>query len=215
MEEKKDKKTFKELWANTRTRALIKLGMWFAFFILIFLILAIASLFSGTSLPKEDVKQQEVVTANIPAMLENLIASNYTFEYKITNNDFSYSYIGSRENGEIKGYYENLNGIIKYTIKDNIYYELNNNELIENNEIISQEDKNILDLNNLLVTIKNYELENEVLPQDNVYTYDILNNDVNYQIKITTKSSDIETIVINYSNVNYELIFKNVESVIE
>lgn len=207
----KNKKTFKELWSDTRTRALIKLGMWFIFFTIVFLFLGIASLFSNKNSSKEEMKQEEVVTANIPSMLENLISSNYTFEFKIISGDNSYSYNGSKENGEIKGYYENINGIVKYIIKDNNYYEVNNEELIENNTIITEEDKIILDLASLLNIIKEYEVNNEVKQDDNVYKYDI----VDKKITITTKSSDIEKIVINYNNVNYDLIFKNIESVTE
>lgn len=213
--EEKNKKTFKELWANTRTRALIKLGMWFSFFILIFLVLGIVSIFNNNNQSQEQTKKEEVVTANISTMIENLISCNYTFEYKIVSGDIQYSYTGSKENKEEKGYYESSNDIIKYIIKDNVYYELNNNELIENNEIINEEDKNILNLNNILSIIKKYELENEALKEGNEYIYNVVNNDINYQIKIITKNSDIQSIVIDYDNINYNLTFKNIENVTE
>lgn len=215
--EEKNKKTFKELWADTRMRALIKLGMWFAFFLLIFLILSITALFNKNpdNNIKEEIKQEEVVSANIPSMLENLISSNYTYEYKINMDNTNYSYTGSKENEEIKGYYESNNGIIKYMVKENNYYELNNEELKENNSIISEQDKYILDLNNLLSLIKEYELTNEVLKENDSYNYSILKDNNSYQINIETKLNDISNININYNNVIYNLTFKNIESIKE
>ena len=211
-----NKKTFKELRDDRRMRAVIKLCMWGIFFLLMFIFLAVASLFNkAPSDTLEEENKVEIVSANIPLMLENLILSNYTYEYKINTENISYSYTGSKENGEIKGYYESTNGIIKYIIKDNNYYELNNDELIENSTIITEEDKNILDLNNLLNLIKEYENDNEVKQEENIYTYDIVDDEKSYQIIITTKTNDIEKIVINYNNINYDLIFKNIKSVTE
>ena len=65
---KENKKTFKELWANTRYRAIIKLGMWFCFFFFFFIISLIVSLFNkGVDYSKKDndTKEEEKVEPNI------------------------------------------------------------------------------------------------------------------------------------------------------
>lgn len=208
--EEKNKKTFKELWADRRMRAIIKLGMWAAFFVFIFLFLAIASLFNKTPDTKKEIEQNEIVSANIPTMLENLISSNYSFEYKIKNNEKNYSYSGTKENDEIKGYYESSDGILKYTIKDNIYYEIKNDEFIENNNIITEEDKNILNLFNILNVIKESDLNNEVVQNDNVYTYTTIKENIQYQINITTNVNDISNINIMVNDITYDMSFKNI-----
>ena len=212
-----NKKTFKELWNNKRTHALIVLGIWFAIFAFLFLVLGVASLFQSTkTLPIKEEETPKIVQPNIPKMLENLISSNYTFEYQITKQVIQeeietvqhYSYTGTVENGITTGYYESSTGIIKYTIEDGVYYQINNEEKIENNDIISLEDRNILDLNSLLTKIKEYtSTYNE---EENNYHYEITEETINYEIQIATEGSNIKTIIIKSDLAEYNLQFKNI-----
>lgn len=206
----KEKKTFKEMWHDKRMHAIIVLGMWFIFFVFIFIFLAVASLFNNTNSNSSEIEEKKVesVTANIPKMLEILIGSDYDFEISINNNNnMSYSYTGSKEQEVIKGYYENNNEIVKYMIKDNNYYQLEGENIIESDNIITDEDKNNIDLNNLLNILKNYENNNEVIYNENKYIYEISET---YKITIYTVSNNIKEIIINYNEYIYDLTFKNI-----
>lgn len=207
--EEKNKKTFKELWADKRTKALIKLGLWFLFFAIFFIFIGIMSLFNNESSTNNNLeKETEKVQANIPGMLENLINSNYTFEYVVTDeNNITYSYNGSKENEEIKGYYENNNGITKFIVKNNIVYKINGTEEIEDNTIVNDTDKKLFDLNNILSKIKNYEEVHEPVYENEQYSYSL---DESLNIKISTKNNEIYSIEFLYNNLNYKLLYKNV-----
>ncbi len=209
-----EKKTFKELWADTRYRAIIKLGMWFGFFLIMFIISFVISLFNrNTNYQKKDndIIKEEKVETNISALLRNLKTSDYSYEYKIVNGDISYSYTGTKEKNEEKGYYETSDGIVKYEIKDGIYYKLENNESLEDTTIINETDKNVIDINNLIKNIYDFEDKgkNPEIKED-IYTYDFSNNDEKYVVSITKVGNSISKIDINYNDINYSLEYKTI-----
>ncbi len=208
MKEKKNQSTLKEMWKNPQKKALIKLGLWFAFFALTFIFLSIASLFNNNSNKNIDKKNYDIteeVVANIPKMLEKLISSNYTFEIKIINENNVEILNGSVKDKVETGYYEKENDIIKYSYHDGNYYILSQNNEIENNELIKEEYIYNISLSNIYNTIKTYEFSNEAIKNQNEYTYDISENNI---IKINTNENNIEKINIFNNNISYELNFK-------
>ena len=205
---------FKELWADKRWKAIIKLGIWFSVFFFLFIILSVAAMISKHTgnVPRRNVQEvkEEKVEANIPNLINHLNSGNYSFVYTITNGDVKYSYNGTKNNDEIVGYYESSNGIIKYAIKDNIYYKLVNDEYIEDNTIISEEDKQVIDLNNLVSKTREFEENNKPQIVENTYTYDLSTPELPYIVNITKDEKNISKIEINYNNINYVLEYKNV-----
>lgn len=212
MKDNKEKRTFKELWQDKRMHAVIVLGLWFLFFIIVFLILGIISLFTPNKEVNPPIKEEtkEEVPANIVNLLENLKNSNYQFNYTVTNNESTITYNGNCENGEIIGYFENGEGIKKYTVKDGIYYQIIKDELIENTTLISDFDKPNLDINTIVEKIKEYEKNLEPLQEENVYTYDFLNDVGIYKIQVTVTDSLISKIGIQADTTYYELAFRNI-----
>lgn len=212
MKDNKEKRTFKELWQDKRMHAVIVLGLWFLFFIIVFLILGIISLFTPNKEVNPSIKEEtkEEVPANIVNLLENLKNSNYQFNYTVTNNESTITYNGNCENGEIIGYFENKEGIKKYTVKDGIYYQILNNELVEDINLISDFDKPNLDINTIIEKIKEYEKNLEPLQEENVYTYDFLNDVGIYKIQVTVTDSLISKIGIQADTTYYELAFRNI-----
>lgn len=210
--EDKNKRTFKEMWNDKRMHAIIVLGMWFAFFALTFLILGVLSLFNSKDIEQKEKVEipTETVSANVPKMLENLIASDYSYEYIIITGENRYSYNGTKEAEENKGYYESATGIIKYSVIDNVYYQMDGETLIENVNIISEQDKQFMDLNNIFERIKEYELNNEVIIEENKYIYDLLINENVCKIEIYTNNNNISEIFITYNDFNYDFNFKNI-----
>ena len=213
-EKKENKKTFKELWADTRYRALIKLGMWVGFFVVMFLITFVVSLFNKTTNYQKkdnDMIKEEKVETNISALLRNLKTNDYSYEYTIVNGDVSYSYTGTKEDGIDKGYYESSNGIIKYEVKDGTYYKIENNETVEDSAIINDLDKSILDINNLVKKIYDFEDEGKSEEvNENIYTYDFSNNDEKYIVNIEKTGNSISKIVIDYNEIKYNLEYKTI-----
>ena len=214
MKKDDNKKTFKELWANPRYKALIKLGMWAAFFILMFLISFVVSLFNKTTnYQKKDnsaIKEEKVET-NISILLRNLKTSDYSYEYKITNAEVTYSYNGTKDNNTDKGYYENGNDIIKYEIKEGLYYRVENNETIEDNNIMNETDRNIIDINNLIKKIYDFEDENKN-PEihEDIYAYDFSNETEKYVVNITKTANSVSKIEINFNDIKYILEYKSI-----
>lgn len=207
MKENDNKKSLKEMWKDPQKKAIIKLGLWFAFFALTFLFLSVASLFSKHNNPNNsnnENNQEEKVEANIPKMLEKLIDSDYGFEIKIINQNIIENISGTVKSKITTGYYENNNNILKFSYHDQNYYQIIDNNEVLNNELLNEEYRKNIDLPSILEIIKNYEMTNETLKENNEYIYNISDN---YVIKISTNQNNIDKINITNNDVSYEMKF--------
>lgn len=207
MKENDNKKSLKEMWKDPQKKAIIKLGLWFAFFALTFLFLSVASLFSKHNSPNNsnnENNQEEKVEANIPKMLEKLIDSDYGFEIKIINQNIIENISGTVKSKITTGYYENNNNILKFSYHDQNYYQIIDNNEVLNNELLNEEYRKNIDLPSILEIIKNYEMTNETLKENNEYIYNISDN---YVIKISTNQNNIDKINITNNDVSYEMKF--------
>ncbi len=208
MKENDNKKTLKEMWKDPQKKAIIKLGLWFFFFAFVFLFLTVASLFNHNNSKNNDTsdnnKKTEVVEANITKMLEKLIDSDYGFEIKIINQNIIENISGTVKSKITTGYYENNNNILKFSYHDQNYYQIIDNNEVLNNEILNEEYRKNIDLPSILEIIKNYEMTNETLKENNEYIYNISDN---YVIKISTNQNNIDKINIINNDVSYEMKF--------
>ena len=208
MKENDNKKTLKEMWKDPQKKAIIKLGLWFFFFAFGFLFLTVASLFNHNNSKNNDTsdnnKKTEVVEANITKMLEKLIDSDYGFEIKIINQNIIENISGTVKSKITTGYYENNNNILKFSYHDQNYYQIIDNNEVLNNELLNEEYRKNIDLPSILEIIKNYEMTNETLKENNEYIYNISDN---YVIKISTNQNNIDKINITNNDVSYEMKF--------
>lgn len=210
MKENDNKKSLKEMWKDPQKKAIIKLGLWFVFFALTFLFLSIASLFSkhnnlnNNNNENNQNNQEEKVEANVPKMLEKLIDSDYGFEIKIINQNIIENISGTVKSKITTGYYENNNNILKFSYHDQNYYQIIDNNEVLNNELLNEEYRKNIDLHSILEIIKNYEMTNETLKENNEYIYNISDN---YVIKISTNQNNIDKINITNNDVSYEMKF--------
>lgn len=208
MKDNDKKESLKEMWKDPQKKAIIKLGLWFFFFAFVFLFLTVASLFNNSSSKNNDTsdndKKTEVVEANITKMLEKLINSDYGFEIKITNQNIIENISGTVKSKITTGYYENNNNILKYSYHDQNYYQIIDNNEVLNNELLNEEYRKNIDLPSILEIIKNYEMTNETLKENNEYIYNISDN---YVIKISTNQNNIDKINITNNDVSYEIKF--------
>jgi len=208
MKENDNKKSLKEMWKDPQKKAIIKLGLWFFFFAFVFLFLTVASLFNHNNSKNNDTsdnnKKTEVVEANIPKMLEKLIDSDYGFEIKIINQNIIENISGTVKSKITTGYYENNNNILKFSYHDQNYYQIIDNNEVLNNELLNEEYRKNIDLHSILEIIKNYEMTNETLKENNEYIYNISDN---YVIKISPNQNNIDKINITNNDVSYEMKF--------
>lgn len=208
MKENDNKKSLKEMWKDPQKKAIIKLGLWFFFFAFVFLFLTVASLFNHNNSKNNDTsdnnKKTEVVEANIPKMLEKLIDSDYGFEIKIINQNIIENISGTVKSKITTGYYENNNNILKFSYHDQNYYQIIDNNEVLNNELLNEEYRENIDLHSILEIIKNYEMTNETLKENNEYIYNISDN---YVIKISPNQNNIDKINITNNDVSYEMKF--------
>lgn len=208
MKENDNKKSLKEMWKDPQKKAIIKLGLWFFFFAFVFLFLTVASLFNHNNSKNNDTsdnnKKTEVVEANIPKMLEKLIDSDYGFEIKIINQNIIENISGTVKSKITTGYYENNNNILNFSYHDQNYYQIIDNNEVLNNELLNEEYRKNIDLHSILEIIKNYEMTNETLKENNEYIYNISDN---YVIKISPNQNNIDKINITNNDVIYEMKF--------
>ena len=208
MKENDNKKSLKEMLKDPQKKAIIKLGLWFFFFAFVFLFLTVASLFNHNNSKNNDTsdnnKKTEVVESNIPKMLEKLIDSDYGFEIKIINQNIIENISGTVKSKITTGYYENNNNILKFSYHDQNYYQIIDNNEVLNNELLNEEYRKNIDLHSILEIIKNYEMTNETLKENNEYIYNISDN---YVIKISPNQNNIDKINITNNDVSYEMKF--------
>ncbi|MBE6161432.1 MAG: hypothetical protein E7158_04355 [Firmicutes bacterium] len=216
--EQTKREKFKELWGNTRTKAIIKLGMWGAFFVIMFVITMIFSLVNGYKKQYSDLNNKNVVNensnekveVNIVGMLQKLLNGSYSYKYTITNGEETYSYSGTKDENSDLGYFENKDGIVKYEILNAEYYKIINGEKISDNTFINEQDKNIVELKDIIIRINNYEEVNKPQITDNIYIYDLSFEENKYYVNITIDKNNISKIDINYNDTNYILEYKNI-----
>lgn len=107
---------FKELWKNPRYNALIKLGGWFIFFLLIVVLCSFST--NDPKNEKEDnVNKSEVVFIDIETVKNNLLMNNYEYKYTVSNlvEKSLVVYNGEISDGVDNGYYESKTEIYKYS----------------------------------------------------------------------------------------------------
>lgn len=220
------KNKIKEMKKTSRGKAILKLIGWVIFFFIIFIFCVVASLIKTPNSEKannranvQDVIEQATGDENItiPMLLEELLISNYNYEYKITINDATYIFNGKKENNIEQGYKESSNGIIKYYIDDTGIYQETTNEKILIIDLYENIDATYLNLSNIITTIENLELSDtealEVLyptyyAKDNVNSYY-----VSFVLRVSEENNHVKSIIIKALDNSYEynLNFDNIE----
>ena len=194
---------YKEAKKDPRKKAGMKLLGYFIFFFIIALIANIASNIEQTNTYNKTTTTT-TTTKVIDSYVEkqkDLLIDKYKINYEIKFNNEVYSINGNIENNILNGYLENNNTIKKITIKNNMIYEIKDNE-----EIIFEVDFNInnLNLDDIINTIK--QTSAFIKEKDNIKTY--LYELDSKKIYINCNNEYIENIKIeeisNIYNLNFE-----------
>lgn len=199
----KNKKSFKELWENKQTHALIVFGLWIAFFVITFATLNIISFFSGdTDTPKIE---ESITKKTVAELLNDLNTSNYEFEITVTNSLGKYMYTGNQKDNKIIGFLEKENEITKYSIMDEKIYKVEVDNYIVDETLINEIDQNYIILNNLIELVNSKD--NDYIKDANSYIYNYSIDDTTEEIRIETFEEIIKSITVNYNENSYVMNF--------
>ena len=210
--EKTLKKTFQKMWQDKRGKAILKLGIYFVFFLFMAILLTVMSIFNKPleTTKKPSTENKEVHFLSNTEMWENLMTQDYHYKYQVITkeNQESVLYEGEKINGIDTGYRESKIGIIKYCIKEEKTYQI----LVETEEEITnlwgEEDTLYLNLVNL------HTLLNTIIPETTKSgTTKLLKyqeNDIQIEIKMSPKQ--ITSIQIDTKDKEYKLSFQKKEN---
>lgn len=190
----------KEAWDNPRKKAGIKLLGYLIFFFILFLLAAITSYMDvSDNSNKMNTTTTTKAVDKYTDKQKSLLKDKYNISYVININENEYKINGTLNNNIITGYLETKNGIKKIIIKDNIYEVVNEQEILLESEL----DINIINLENILNTIKQSKALIDIEEETTLYTYNLNDNNVAikvndshiYEIKVT---NDTYSYILNF-----------------
>ena len=204
-------------WQSERGKALIKLGAWCIFIIALIVVVVVSENNSSYNEEEDVPKENEGENVNpeptyefalFNDMINNLLNSNYEYEYNITNNEITYIYNGVKCNNINLGYKETSEGIIKYYQNENNTYQVILNEYLPITNLYEGIDTSFIDLNVLFDNLSEY-LYNTVKNED---TREITYNKDGYQVTVTTNLEEITHISVITDIGTYNLSFNAVDT---
>lgn len=142
-----NKDKFKELWSNEKYKAIIKLGFYFLFIIIVVLFGLISSKLN-TNVKKDTMKNKSIVS-----LLEDKVNNeiNYVNTYDDTINKIVYE--GKKDQNKNTGVKETSQYILKYVVNDTGQYEDKMGELTLINNLYEGINYNYFDENYLISLI--------------------------------------------------------------
>lgn len=204
----------KDFWKTPRGKALIKLGLWGIFLIVIFAFATIDTPNRSTNLfEEEEVEEKEVVQFLLYAdMIRNLEKNNYMFSYTIKSGERTIFLSGKQMGDEITGLKETDKGdVTKYYInKDRVYKViLGNLEIIE--DFYEFIDPNMLDMNAFFTSLAGVTYKVEKHDETRNIIYDTLD----YSVVVETDLENITNITYINGDKEYILSFQSIGKVEE
>ena len=199
----KDKITLKELWSHPFYNSLIKLGLWFLFFAVLYFFLMIGSINSpkrNTLKPENDKTEK---TISFIEMKNNLINNNQKIVYSINN----YYIAGIISDNTLTGTLEdNFDHLIKIKYDGDKLYQLKKEEEIENNDILDNLKKEYLLPSKIIEIIDNPNVIGTKSADELSYSYTIDNIAISFYLN----TKQIKKIIILDNDITYNLEYEEV-----
>lgn len=205
----------KDFWKTPRGKALIKLGLWGIFLIVIFAFATIDTPKRPTNPfeEKEEVEEKEVVQFLLYVdMIKGLQKNNYMFSYTIKNGERTILLSGSQMDDEILGLKETDRGeITKYYINKEGVYKVILGELEQIEDFYEYIDPSMLDMNAFFSSLAGvtYKVEK------NDTTRSIIYDTLNYSVVVETDLENITNITYIKGDEEYILSFQSIGKVEE
>lgn len=194
-------------WKHPRWHSLMVLIIWIIILLFLSFAVSIVNVFTKST-QQQEAKQEEVKTISYTDKWSYLLNDNYAYIYLIKKDNETIKFNGEKHDGVITGYREKIEGIIKYTIKDEIVYET----FLDKMEVIDNLYENVLEtfLNPTLLydLIKEIPANNyDVIENNDITTYEYNSNldNIPLNIIVTTNETEITNIDITYQNEIYSL----------
>jgi len=207
MEKKENNKSqIAKMWKDPKGHAILKLGIWAIFFLIMGSILGIINLFSNHQSIEQPSINNSFEFLDINSMWEELESNPYHYELQIRNLETQEitTYNGEVASKENIGYRESKLGIIKYKIKDEKTYQIFQDTEMEINNLWLEEAQKYVPLENLktFLTISATETTEK---ENRTLTYQTENE----TIKIFTSPTKIVQIKIqnNLKELTYQLTY--------
>lgn len=204
---KENRITLKMLWSHPFYNSLIKLGMWFLFFLILYIFLIAGRSTSNLNNKKaeENIKQENTKPKiSYIDMKKNLING----ELSITYNIGDYILTGLINNNVLTGTLEDNDNLYKIEYDGEKIYQVKKEEKNENEEILTDINKNYLLPSKIIEIIDDPKVIGKKSADELTYSYDI--DGVAISFYLNEKS--IEKIIILDGNITYNLEYKEVVS---
>lgn len=194
-------------WKHPRWHSLMVLIIWIIVLLFLSFVVSIVNIFTKP-IQQPEVKQEEVKTISYSDKWSYLLNDNYAYTYLIKKDNETIKFNGEKHDSVITGYREKIDGIIKYTIKDEIVYET----FLDKMAVIDNLYENVLEtfLNPALLydLIKEIPANNyDVIENNDITTYEYNStlDNIPLNIIVTTNKTEITNVDITYQNEIYNL----------
>ena len=204
--------------STPRGKAILKLIYWAIFFIILFLLFSVASLFQSDNPPvpvteDEPIKQEQDTKKSLDVLESELLSSTYRYQYYIEENNNSYFFEGLKALDHIEGYksYNGISsGVLRYYIDQSGTYEIKGEEKVLITNLYEGLQKNFLNLESLFQIMNQLPL---MLDQSNSYpVYTAKDANYQYTLNISKEGTVITDIsIVSLDNLSsYLLSFTDV-----
>lgn len=204
-----NKEFLKKCWKHPRWHSLMVLIIWIISLALLMGVVSILNLFSS---PKETIREtkQENNGLSYEEKWEKFENNDYTYTYIITQNEEMIKYEGNVKEGINSGYRERKDGIIRYSIENDIVYEVLVQEKKEIQTLYENVETTLLNPTSIYKMIKTISAEDtDILEEKEKTTYDynmkIEEEDV--KIQVIAEANQIKNITIEKISETYKLDF--------
>lgn len=204
--EAKEKSTFMKMWENKQGRAIIKLFGYFLFIGVIIIFLKIN--YTEPSTTDNNEIKKEITYGE---KQKELLNSNIKYIYTINIDSNKYVYEGNIKDKVNKGYKKTQDSLVEYCIDDTGEYLVKLDNKVITTELYEEINKELIDVNNIFNIIVNISPDISYEEDIITYKYNTIVNDINYEIKVISNTTSIESIEIISPNENYNLNFEIVE----
>lgn len=211
-EKKEEKQSSKfKLWkrkmkSTPRGKAILKLIYWGIFFIVVFLFLALTSLFStpleapsrNDEVNLHEEQEEEVVLKTIEVMQQELLSSTYDYVYSIQKGTDTYLFEGKKYDDYEEGY-KNYStslgsGVIRYYLDSTGIYQVSGNERLPILDFYQGIEESWLDLEYLFGIMNTLgmeeESENRCFAVDSLYRYTLVVEEAQRITQVLVQSLD-------------------------
>lgn len=206
-----NKEFLKKCWKDKRWHSLMVLIIWIVSLSLLMGIVSMINLFSKPkTLPRITETKEENNKISYEQMWNQFINKNYAYTYTITKEEEKIQYIGTIKDGVESGYRERIDGITKYSIENDIVYEVLINDKIEIETLYENVEKDFLNPASIYEIIKTIPVsDTDILEEKEQTTYDYHTKieEEDLKIIVVTNNIQIKNITIEKMNETYTLVF--------